>query len=135
MSQIVLKQLVRPKEYSLNDDLTWFCGSFGLSSGRDICLTSHKIISDILEQASEEKAVFSDTLAHDLHLSQNLINHHLRNLISSGLVTREKKHILIRGGTLREAVVEIRKDALRILDAIEGIAKEIDKELGLKNRD
>ena len=49
-------------------------------------------------------------------------------------MVRERKQILIRGGSLTEAVKEIRKDALRILDTIETIAEEIDEEIGLKNR-
>ena len=134
MVQIILKQFNRPKEENIDKDIKWFCDSFGLTTGRDTAYSSNKIIVDILNQISENKEVFSEKLSENLELSQNLINHHLRSLINSGIVVRERKQILIRGGSLTEAVKEIRKDALRILDTIETIAEEIDEELGLKNR-
>lgn len=134
MTQLILKQYNRPKEDDVEKDIEWFCDSFGLTSGRDTAYTANRIVFDILEQASENRRIFSETIADNLELSQNLINHHLRNLISSGIVIRERKQILIRGGSLTEAVKEIRKDALRILDSIEAMAMEIDEEIGLKNR-
>ncbi len=134
MVQVILRQYDKPKEEGVSRDIDWFCDSFGLSSGRDISSTSTKIITDILSQAAEERRIYSETLANDLQLSQNLINHHLRNLINSGLIIRERKQILLRGGSLKEAVAEIRRDALRILDVIEEIAEEIDHELGLRHR-
>jgi len=134
MTQVILKQYNRPKEEDVKKDVEWFCDSFGLKSGRDTRDTVNRIVFDILEQASENKRIFSETIAEDLELSQNLINHHLRNLINSGIILRERKQITIRGGSLTEAVKEIRKDALRILDTIEVIAMEIDENLGLKNR-
>ncbi len=134
MIKVILKQFDTPKEENLQKDIDWFCNSFGLCSGRDTLLTSNRIVSDILKQAAENKRIYSETIASDLSLNQNLINHHLRNLISSGLIIREKKQIHIRGGSLKEAVREIRKDALRILSSIEEVAEDIDEELGLKNR-
>lgn len=134
MAQIILKQYNKPTKDNLEKDIEWLCHSFGLSSGRDTSFTSNRIVAEILEQAAEQKRIFSDTIADNLELSQNLINHHLRNLINSGLIVRERKQILIRGGSLKEAVKEIRKDALRILDSIELMAEEIDEELGMKNR-
>ncbi|HHI04033.1 MAG TPA: ArsR family transcriptional regulator [Candidatus Woesearchaeota archaeon] len=134
MAQVILKQYNKPTKDNVEKDIEWVCDSFGLSSGRDTSFTSNKIVADILEQAAEQKRIFSETIADNLELSQNLINHHLRNLINSGLIIRERKQIFIRGGSLKEAVREIRKDAMRILDSIELMAEEIDEELGIKNR-
>ena len=134
MTQVILKQYDRPKEDSIAKDIKWFCKSFGLSPGRDTAYTSNMIVANILAQAADKKVISSETIAKNLKLSQNLINHHLRNLINSGLIIRKRKQILIRGGSLKEAVREIRRDALRILDTIEIIAEEIDNELGFQNR-
>ena len=134
MAQVILKQYNKPTKDNVEKDIKWLCDSFGISSGRDTSFTSNRIVADILKQAAEQKRIFSETIADNLKLGQNLINHHLRNLINSGLIIRERKQILIRGGSLKEAVKEIRKDALRILDSIELIAEEIDEELGIKNR-
>ncbi len=134
MTQIILKQYDRPKEDNVDKDIAWFCDSLGIVSGRDTAYTASRIVVDIINMASKDKRIFSELLAENLELNQNLINHHIRNLINSGLIIRERKQILIRGGSLKEAVREIRKDALRILDTIEEIAEEIDEELNLKNR-
>lgn len=62
------------------------------------------------------------------------VNHHLRNLNDSGLLYRKKRLIYLRGGSLKAAVKEMRKDSERILDELESIAEEIDSIMGLKNR-
>lgn len=67
-------------------------------------------------------------------LETQKVNYHPRTLIESGFLCREKRLILIRQGSVKAAVEEMRKDANRILDSLSSIAEEIDKNLGLKNR-
>jgi predicted transcriptional regulator len=62
------------------------------------------------------------------------VNHHLRNLNDSGLVYRKKRLIYLRGGSLKAAVKEMRKDSERIFDELEYMAEEIDSRIGIKNR-
>ena len=133
MKEVILRQYNKPRD-TLEEDIEWICDSFGLKSGRDTESTCNKIVLDILNQKSENERVTSETIANNLELTQNLINHHLRRLIKSGLIIRENKEILIRGGSIKEAVREIRNDTLRMLDAIEKIAEDIDDELNIKNR-
>ena len=40
----------------------------------------------------------------------------------------------LRGGSLKAAVTEMRKDSERILDELENIAEEIDSIKGIRNR-
>jgi len=134
MAELKLKKINKPKKGNVQKDIDWFCDSLCLSSGRDTEFTSTKIISDILSKISEHEKVFSEGIAEDLDLKQGLVNHHLRNLIDSGIVIREKKQIFIRGGSLKEAIIEMRREALSMFDNIEKIAEEIDNEIGIHNR-
>ncbi|MDD3042656.1 MAG: ArsR family transcriptional regulator [Methanosarcinaceae archaeon] len=134
VQQIVLKKLEKPSIKNLEDDLYWFCESFGFSSGRDIENTATQIIFSMLENISRDKSISSEGLANDLEIKVSRVNHHLRNLRDSGLLYRENKKIFLRGGSLKAAVLEMRKDTERILDELECIAEEIDAVMGIKNR-
>ncbi len=129
-----IKQLDKPLNGEVEEDINWICDSLGLCSGRDVDSTTNKIIIEILEQRANLNPVSTNKLSEDLELKQGIINHHLRALINSGLIIRENKQIFIRGGSLKEAVKEMRRDALRLFEDIEEMAEIVDKELGLKNR-
>ncbi len=134
MAELKLKKINKPKKGDVEKDIDWFCDSLCLSSGRDTEFTSTKIISDILNKISEHEKVFSEEIAKDLGLKQGLVNHHLRNLIDSGIIIRKKKQIFIKGGSLKEAVIEMRRDVLSTFEDIEKMAGEIDNEIGIHNR-
>lgn len=132
--QIILKDIEKPKEKDPNEDISWVVNSFGLSAGRDIDRIANRIISDLLENMAVGKVISSELIAEDLEISPSRVNHHVRNFAESGLVFRERKYIFLRGGSLKSAIAEIRKDANRILDELEQIAEEIDNAMGLRNR-
>jgi predicted transcriptional regulator len=134
VQQIILRNLEKPRIKSLEEDLLWFCDSFGFSSGRDTGNTANRIIFSLLEKVSNDSESSSEALAEDLDMKISRINHHLRNLNESGLLYRKKRLIYLRGGSLKAAVREMRKDSERILDELESIAEEIDLMMGLKNR-
>jgi hypothetical protein len=133
--QIILINLEKPREKKLEEDIRWFCNSFGLSSGRDTENIATQVVHDLLQQLSErEGRISSDTIAENLDVNLSRVNHHIRNLISAGLIYRQKRALYIRGGSLKAAVQEMRKDSERIFQELEGIAEEIDEQMGLKNR-
>lgn len=134
MQQIIINNIHRPNEKDLEKDLEWFCNSFGFCSGRDTSFSAIRVLSILLKKFADKTHIRSDSIAKSLGLSTGIVNHHVRNLTDSGLVFREKKKIVLRGGSLQCAVEEMRKDANRIFDEIELIARDIDKSLGIKNR-
>ena len=134
VQQIILRHLEKPRVKSLEEDLLWFCNSFGFTSGRDIENTSTKIIFALLNKLSNDEVTSSEALAKDLEMKISRVNHHLRNLNDSGLVYRKKRLIYLRGGSLKAAVKEMRKDSERIFDELEYMAEEIDSRIGIKNR-
>jgi predicted transcriptional regulator len=134
VQQIILRYLEKPHVKSLEDDLLWLCDSFGFSSGRDTESTATRIVFSLLEKLSNDEITSSETLAEDLEIKISRVNHHLRNLNDSGLLYRKKRLVYLRGGSLKAAVKEMRKDSERIFDELESIAEEIDFRIGIKNR-
>jgi predicted transcriptional regulator len=134
VQEIIIRNIEKPRIKSLEEDLFWFCDSFGFSAGRDTENTATRIIFSLLDKLSNDETVSSEDLAGDLEIKISRVNHHLRNLNNSGLLYRKKRLIYLRGGSLKAAVREMRKDSERILDELENIAEEIDSIMGLKNR-
>jgi predicted transcriptional regulator len=132
--QIVLINLEKPREKDPEKDLHWLCDSFGLSSGRDLENTANQIVMTLIDQIAENERVSSEMIADILGINSSRVNHHVRNLIKSGLVYRKKRLLFLRGGSLKAAVHEMRKDSDRIFDELEAIASEIDRQKGLINR-
>lgn len=134
VQQIILRYLEKPHVKSLEDDLLWLCDSFGFSSGRDTENTATRIVFSLLDKLSNDEITSSETLAEDLEIKISRVNHHLRNLNDSGLLYRKKRLVYLRGGSLKAAVKEMRRDSERIFDELESIAEEIDLRIGIKNR-
>jgi predicted transcriptional regulator len=134
VQQIILRYLEKPHVKSLEDDLLWLCDSFGFSSGRDTENTATRIVFSLLDRLSNDETTSSEALAEDLEIKISRVNHHLRNLNDSGLLYRKKRLVYLRGGSLKAAVKEMRKDSERIFDELESIAEEIDLRIGIKNR-
>lgn len=132
--EIILRNIEKPLIRSLDEDLLWFCDSFGLSSGRDVEKMAMKIIFSLVDKLSNNEVTSSEDLAGDLNITISRVNHHIRNLNDSGLLYRKKRLLYLRGGSLKAAVMEMRKDSERIFDELEDIAQEIDSIKGIKNR-
>jgi predicted transcriptional regulator len=133
--EIRIRTVQKPHRKDINDDLKWVCGSLGISSGRDTDEVSRKILIGLLKKFAEQKQpVASEDLAQELKIKQARVNHHIRNLIESGFVYRDKKRILLRGGSLKTTIQEIKKDTDRVFIELLEIAEEIDNQVGLKNR-
>jgi predicted transcriptional regulator len=131
--QIILNNMNKPTEGNLYGDITWVGESFGLNFGRDTGSIAMQLFKEILTN-KQRPIISSNLLAEELNVAIGVVNYHLRNLIDSGLFCREKRLIVLRGGSLKAAVQETRKDTNRIFDKIELIAGEIDEALGIKNR-
>ena len=132
--EIILRNIEKPHTKSLDEDILWFCDSFGLCSGRDVDKTAMKIIFRLVDKPSNDKVASSEDLAGDLNISISRVNHHLRDLNDSGFLYRKKRLLYLRGGSSKAAVREMRKDSKRIFDELENIAEEIDYIKGIKNR-
>lgn len=134
IQQIILRDLRKPKEINLHEDIEWLGESFGFSAGRDINRLTDRILKSLLEEISKEGLTSTEQISKELDLDVQRVNYHLRTFVDSGFVCREKRMVVLRQGSVKAAVEEMRQDAKRIFDNLSVIAEEIDLALGLRNR-
>ena len=132
--QIILRDLQRPKDIEVTNDIEWLGNSFGFSTGRDTQRVTAQILQNVLEKVSDNGSTSTEKISNKLEMSVQKVNYHLRTLLDSGFLYREKRLIFVRQGSVKSAVEEIRQDANRIFDNLSRIAGEIDKALGFRNR-
>jgi predicted transcriptional regulator len=128
--RISLRAVERPPAGGTEEKISWFCESLGLTHGRDLDTTAERVVLQILEEVAEEPGVSSARVAERLAITPARVNHHVRNLVATGLLYRRKKLIYLRGGSLAAAVTEMRKDADRIFDGLGAVAETLDREIG-----
>ena len=132
--QIIVRDLVKPVQKNVTEDIEWVCDSLGFARGRDLTHLSTRLVAALLERLSNERGIPTELLAEELDVSSARVNHHIRNLMESGILFREHRLVMLRGGSLKSAIEELRKDANRIFDELTIIAQDIDATMGLKNR-
>ncbi len=132
--QITLMELPKPKQPSLYGDIEWLGNSFGFYTGRDTERIASKVLHYLLDDISKEGHCSTEKTSNGLNIEVQRVNYHLRTFIESGFFCREKRMIVLRHGSVKAAVEEIRKDANRIFDELSIVAEEIDRGLNLKNR-
>lgn len=135
IQRIILQNIPRSTSNDILSDTYWLCDALGLSAGRDTENISSQIIFELLSHYNDLQGIPAEQLALQMGISHARINHHIRNLSLIGMLYREKKRIYLRGGSLKEAVSELRKDADRIFDELESAAKKIDDRMGIQNRE
>lgn len=127
--KIVLKNIGRPKKDDIDTYIDWFCESFGFCNGRDTDNTTSRIVKEIIEEVKRSNGISTDEIARSLDIRPGRVNHHVRGLIESGFLYRDKKRIFIRGGSLKRAVIEMQKDAERTFQDLAEMAEKMDEEL------
>jgi predicted transcriptional regulator len=132
--QIILRELQRPREIRLEQDIEWLANSFGFTEGRDVDRITQQILHAVLHEVAEGGPTSTDRIADELDIATQRVNYHLKTLMESGFLYRERRLIFIRQGSVSAAVEEMRKDANRIFDSLAAIAEEIDRNLGIKTR-
>jgi len=129
--KIIIQEIDKPKNNKIKEDVKWICKSLGLTSGRDTENISFKVMCGLLEMFSETRLVSTEDLAKSLRLEPSRINHHVRCLMGSGIIFREKRKIALRGGSLSSAIEEMKRDSEQMFNRLLEVSREIDKKLKL----
>lgn len=133
VNEILLRNLISPKTNELEENIPWVCRSFGLVKGRDIEDTSIKIFNTLLHEFQKDSLISSESIARRLNIEPQRVNHHFRNFLETGFLNREKRKVVLRGGSMAQAVCEMKRDVDFIFLSILEVAKEIDKKLGFRH--
>ncbi len=127
--KITIVRIRKPREHNVNDDLQFLGNSLGLFNMRDKDKSCFRVFIELLKAAKRKHPISSDELAFRLGLTRGTVVHHINKLRNAGIVVHEGKSYFLRVDRLEALIQEIRKDLMRTCDDLEGIAKEIDKEL------
>jgi predicted transcriptional regulator len=117
----------RPVEKTVDAELEWLCSSLGFCEEIDKDRTASAIFRRLLESTYEGRPLRSDDLAESVGKSRGAVVNHLNKLINSGLVVRHGTRYELREQTLRNTLLEMHRDMERMLQDMEAIAEEIDR--------
>lgn len=130
--RVSIRDVEKPKDKGHEEDLKWICDSLSLVSGRDVEDSSFKIMSELLNKFSEKDMVSTETLSDSLGMDSPRINHHLRRLMESGIVNREKRKVVLRGRSLTDSIKEMKRDSDKLFEKLMDVSKRVDREFGLE---
>ncbi len=133
-TKVTVVRIKKPPKKNVNDDLQWFCSSLGLFNIRDRNSSCFRVFIELLRHTRKGKSLSSDELANLTGLSRGTVVHHLRNLISTGLVVPHRGKYVLREGNLENVVKEIKDDLDRVMKDLMAMAEELDDELQLEKR-
>lgn len=129
--KIILQEIDLPKTNKSFDEIKWICESFGFIEGRDTSQNSFNILNELLKQFSKKELVSTKNLKNSLKIKSHTINHHIRNLVNSGIIYREKRKIKLRGKNLTASIQEMKRDSDKMFEMILEISKKIDEKIKL----
>lgn len=124
--RICLNQTDPPSRTKVAEIVPWFWESLGIVAGRDTGQMVPAILGALLSCPDREKGISVEQIAAILEVPPPRINHHIRNLVSRGILYRHRRLIRFRGGSLKAAVHGIRVDADHFFDHLEAIASDIE---------
>ncbi len=130
--RIIIREINKPREEKVQSEVKWICQSLGFTSGRDTENTSFKIMYEMLTQFKKNDIVATEEIAKSLHIEAPRVNHHIRNLMETGIVFREKRKVALRGGSLSAAIEEMKRDSDRMFENLMDVAKKIDTAFDLE---
>ena len=120
-----------PQEQDVNDDLQWFGTSLGLFGERDKDRSCFRIFIVLLKALKAKKGLSSDEIAAQTRLTRGTVIHHLNRLMEAGIVGSERSKYFLMVENLEELVSVVQKNVEKTLSELQGVAKGIDKRLGL----
>jgi predicted transcriptional regulator len=133
MRRIVIRKVSQPREATVQKDVEWLCSSLGFCK-KNVNDSASMIIKEILNHVAKHESVPTEAIATALNMHPGTVNHHVRQLVDAGFLYRDKKRICLRGGSLKRAVREMRRDTDRMFEDLERIAETVDRRIGLRNR-
>lgn len=129
--RIIIQRIDRPKTKRTKDEVKWVCNSLGLMNGRDLEDVSFKVMYELLDLFSDDKLISTEEISKELDIEPHRINHHIRGLMESGILFREKRKIALRGGSLTSAIEEMRRDSDAMFNRLIEASRKIDERFKL----
>jgi predicted transcriptional regulator len=132
--KIIIRDLEKPPEKNIEEDIEWICECFGFYERIDRDKTASLIFKKLLESRTSGGGLSSTKLGEETSVTRAAALNHLKRMICSGLIVKEGNEYQIRCSSLFLTINEMHRDVDRIFEDIEQIAKDIDENVGIKYR-
>lgn len=135
IQQIILRKVDRPAKHNFDSELEMFCEAFGIS-GENEKNISKDILEEILRKESRNgEGIRSIVISKKMRVTRGGAIYNLNKLMESGLIIRNGRDYELRGQNLHDTVEEMEEDMLRMFRQMRRMAQEIDKELGIDQKE
>jgi len=124
--KITIKKVRKPKSTNLNENIQFLAESLGLFNKRDKEKSCYRVF---LELVKNKEGLTAEEITITTNLTRPTIIHHLKNLLESNLIEKEKSKYKIKQDSLNSLINSLEKDLNITLSELKRIAKNIDKEL------
>ena len=129
--KITIIRTRKPERDNINEELQYLGYSLGLFSERDKDKSCFRIFIILLKALKSDTKLTSDEIASLTNLTRGTVIHHLNRLMEANIVVNEKSHYVLAVDNLEELVELARGNINKTIDTLKGVAKAIDKKLGL----
>jgi hypothetical protein len=123
--QIVIRYIVVPTEDDYDAELDWIFQCLGLGGETDEI--ARAIFRELVKASRDKKGLSSRDLMENLPVTQAAIVYHLNTFMRCGLIVKQGRQYMLRGGSLEHALEEIESDLTRRMGRLKEVAKKIDE--------
>ncbi|MEW6295465.1 MAG: hypothetical protein AB1467_04185 [Candidatus Diapherotrites archaeon] len=137
--KLVLRQIEGPFSEDFNEEFDWLLRSFGFFGPVKGQKSAASVFREIVKASSGIIPSFGGITAVELvkrlRMSRGSVINHLNNLLLSGLIVKEGRFYRSRNPSLFRTLRWIEQDICRMFREMEEIAREIDEELGVREKE
>lgn len=124
---IVRKRI--PSDKTVNEELQWLGHSLGLFSIRDKDKSCFRVFIILVKNLKAKQGSTSDEIADLTNLTRGTVVHHLKKLMSAGLVVLDNNKYYLSVENLEELVDLVESNLLKTTGQLRNVAKNIDHRL------
>ncbi|MBS3143886.1 ArsR family transcriptional regulator [Candidatus Woesearchaeota archaeon] len=124
--QITIKKIKKPKSANINENIQFLAESLGLFNKRDKEKSCYRVF---LELVKNKSGLTAEEITLTTNLTRPTIIHHLKNLLESNLIVKEKSRYKIKKESLNSMISSLEDELDSTLNELKEIAKDIDSEL------
>ncbi|MFH0860110.1 MAG: ArsR family transcriptional regulator [Candidatus Altiarchaeota archaeon] len=131
--RVTIRGVEKPFEKDIQNDLDWLCSCLGFCSETQQ-KTASQVFKELIGEISNGRKPSSTELSSEVGMSRGAVIHQLNRLAQAGLIRKEGRTYVLRGGSVYRTIKEVERDIMRVFEDLGAIALEIDEQLGFKRR-
>ncbi|MFH1394320.1 MAG: hypothetical protein ABII71_00705 [Candidatus Micrarchaeota archaeon] len=125
LRQIALREVDRPKDEDVEEQLDWICECLGLSGQRNEL--AREIFRDLIIASRDRSGVSTREIKEKQSVTQAAVVYHLNIFQGSGLIIKQGRRYYLRSSTLEGTLEEMEQDMIRRMARLRKIARIIEE--------